>query len=250
MVTELSKDDLTQLKQFRLGDQIESSTLLPVDMFLNKEKLTDFLESLQIRVHAPDIQVAASMFAKRYGFFAVLTLYAMSVLDKRVNTALSNISLDMNDANDIWLPTFVLADYQTISPINRGKWREETVKQLFSEHIHIVINTLSKVTKISKLILWENIAIYIFWLYERLLHDKNLQTRSQVIREDFNFLLENDQGALFGPYNKNPISRFYHEKTYIPNKEAEIRLRTTCCLFYKTTENQDRCLTCPVTCVR
>jgi len=247
MVKLLSNDELEQLKQFRLSEHMENSEPLAVEMLLSKERLTDFLKDLQIRVHAPDSKVAASMFAKRYGFFAVLTLYAMSVFDKRVNTSLPNIFLDMNDANDIWLPKFMFGDYHTISPNHRGEWREETVRELFSENIDIVINNLSKVAKVSKIVLWENIAIYIFWLYERLLTDKKFQTRSQQIREDFDFLLKNDNGALFGTYNQNPISRYYHEKTYEPLKQAEIRIRSTCCLFFKTTKGHDRCLTCPVT---
>ena len=47
---------------------------------------------------------------------------------------------------------------------------KKRLKEFFSKNIHILIDQLSKVTKQSKLILWENIAIYIFWLYETVLH--------------------------------------------------------------------------------
>ena len=50
-----------------------------------------------------------------------------------------------------------------IAKENRYEWREKALKEFFSENAHILINQLSKVTKQSKLILWENIAIYRFW---------------------------------------------------------------------------------------
>ena len=85
-------------------------------------------------------------------------------------------------------------------------------------------------TKQSKLILWDNIAIYLFWLYETVL-PKNRRTQKYRIepKEDFDYLISEAPETLFGNEHTNPIKRYYHKKVYIEDLQEEVRVRTTCC---------------------
>lgn len=252
MTTVFQEDEIQQLKKFRLCEQSSPSDLsIAVSDLLDKEKLQNFLSKLQDTIDAPDKAVTASMFLKRYGFFAVLSLYSMTILDKQLNVSCENVSIETEFNNEIsvWLPNFRLTSLECDSPLeNRQQWRDKYLNSLFSEHIHLVIDVLSREAKISKFILWENIAIYIFWLYDMLLEDEQFNKHRATIEEDYKYIVETAKGNLFGPYNRNPITRYYTKKMYFPEHDKEIRVRKTCCFYYQTTSQSDHCLTCPIIC--
>ncbi|MDA6131078.1 ferric iron reductase, partial [Escherichia coli] len=87
----------------------------------------------------------------------------------------------------------------------REKWREDALRTLFNGHIFPVLNGIANEANVSKLILWENIAIYLFWLYEKILP---LETHSERAAEDFEFNLEKASGNLFGCEKTNPLKKF------------------------------------------
>jgi ferric iron reductase protein FhuF len=255
MVNHLQHDEVEQLKNYRLTEEAYPSDLsISVTELLNKIELNPFLQKLQDILTAPDLKVTASMIAKRYGFFAVLSLYSMTILNKRLNVKIENVSLENNEDKElsVWLPNFRLEDLEVLdTDLNREGWRDDYLGELFSEHIHELVLILSKETKITKLVLWENIAIYIFWLYDMLLEDERFSNIKDRIKEDYLYVVEKAPGHLFGPYNKNPLARYFTPKTYFPEHNKEIRVRKTCCFYYQTTVNQDdHCLTCPITCKR
>ncbi|MFT4412909.1 (2Fe-2S)-binding protein [Fredinandcohnia humi] len=246
--------EINQLKEFRYIDtKFPSELSIQVEDLLKEDRMKRYVANLQKKISAPDKRVAASMFMKRYGFFAVLNLYSMTILNKRLNTSLDNLSLETNDDEEeiwYWNPKFYLKDINTIpAPADtREKWREATIKAIFHDNIHDILEQLAHLTKLSKKVLWENIAIYIFWLYESLLSDPKFVDKISTIKEDFEFIVNQADGQLFGPLSFNPLTRFYRDKVYRPEYDQEIRTRTTCCLYYKITSAGDRCKTCPLNC--
>ncbi len=253
MINELQHDELEQLKNFRLTEEAYSSELsISVKELFKETELHQYLQKLEDVLHSPDHKVTASMFVKRYGFFAVLSLYSMTILNKGLNVSVDNLSLQNNEEKElsVWLPNFRLEDLEVSEPgPDRMSWRDDYLKRLFSEHIFEIVTVLAKETKISKLVLWENIAIYIFWLYDMLLEDERFSNIAGRIKEDYLYVVEKAPGHLFGPYNKNPLSRYFTQKTFFPEQDKEIRVRKTCCFYYQTTESQDdHCLTCPIIC--
>ncbi len=250
MLTRLVEEELKQLEQFRLGNKqtTECSEILSLQHLLVSEHLTSFLTTIEKKMSAPDLLVAGSMFSKRYGFFAALSLYAMSVLDKKLDTSVTNVSLDVSGDGEVWLPTFIFTNLEVLSAPaeNRATWRDDAIKAIFKENIFLIVNQLATVTKLSKHTIWENIAIYIFWFYERLLDDPELEEIRERIQEDFDYVVTKAEGELFGPYDKNPLGRFYHKKVYNPQIEQEVRVRSTCCLYYKTNAAEAKCNTCPL----
>jgi ferric iron reductase protein FhuF len=244
----ISEHEMKELQQFRLSTQRSDSQLsIRADRLLNKDVLVAYLEALQQKIAAPKVTTAASMFMKRYSFLVVMALYAMSIWDKRLNIHQENVWIETDDESEKWLPTFRLDKWEC-SPADsvRPMWRSETIRILFADHIYLLIEILSKTTKLSKLILWENVAIYVFWLYETLLEDEKFAGMREKLLEDFHFVVQEANGELFSRYRKNPLSRFWKEKTYSPIHQKQIRVRTTCCLYHQTTKDGSRCQTCPL----
>jgi ferric iron reductase protein FhuF len=247
IVMMLLESEIAQLKQFRFSTEATDSRLsIRLDELLHKDCLITYLEALMEKIHAPNKAVAASMLMKRYSFLVVMTLYAMSIWDKRLHIQQENVWLETDDESEKWLPTFRF-DKLECSPVDSDRqiWRSETIRILFANHINPLIEMLSKTTKLSKLTLWENVAIYVFWLYETLLEDEKFVQIREKLLEDFHFVIRGAEGDLFGCYHRNPLSRFWKEKTFSPEQQKEIRVRTTCCLYYQTTKDGARCRTCP-----
>ncbi|MEH7118576.1 siderophore-iron reductase FhuF [Neobacillus vireti] len=240
MVNKSRVDEKAQLQKYRLKPNLGKS--FHVIELLDDRFLQEFLKKLSDVMGAPNEKAAASMFIKRYAFVAVLSLYSMTVWNKRLDVSLPNIKMEMPEPGKDWLPSFSLVNetLQSWNGQDRTKWRKEMVNSLFAENIEILIQKLAKTTGISKLILWENIAVYLFWLYETEL--KNSKLTNGV--EDFTYLLFEAEGPLFGAYNLNPLHRYY--KINVVEWDNEVRIRNTCCFSYQLRAGK-RCKTCPCT---
>jgi siderophore-iron reductase FhuF len=204
----------------------------------------DFLKKLSAAIGAPSEKVAASILIKRYAFLAVMSLYAMTVWNKKLNLSLENVKMEFPEQGKEWLPTISFNDFtvQDRDGNNRFDWRVSVLKDLFANNIFPLISQLEKTVGISKLILWENIAVYLFWLYESELKDIN----NDNVAGDFLYLISEAEGRLFGCYNLNPLQKYFAEKTYLEEWDAEVRVRKTCCFTYQLPVGK-RCKTCPCT---
>jgi ferric iron reductase protein FhuF len=162
----------------------------------------------------------------------------MSVWNKRLVLSPERIWLETDDRVAMWMPMFRFEKLEAEECAScRSQWREETVRRLFAKHVFPLIAKLQKTTKISSYILWENIAIYIYWIYETLLNDETLAHIHPQLRDDFRFLVHEADGELFGTLRQNPLKRFW-------KGNAGVKQRTTCCLYYQT-EGGTHCQTCP-----
>lgn len=242
MANMLTEKELLILQKYRLTDSLANSFSI-VD--LQEEKfLRDFIKDLAASIGAPSEKTAASIFIKRYAFMAVISLYSMTVWNKKVNLSLENIEMEKVEKGKDWLPKFAFKDVklEDWNGVDRELWRKTILEALFAKNIFPIIDSLEKAFRISKLILWENIAVYIFWLYETEL--KNL--KNDTVVNDFRYLILEAEGRLFGSYNKNPLPKYYGEKTYLTEWDDEIRVRKTCCFSYQLPAGK-RCKTCPCT---
>lgn len=224
----------TNLQKYRLAPELKNS--FNIASLLDETFLKAFIVDLSNAIGAPSEKTAASIFVKRYAFIAVMSLYAMTAWNKKLNTALSNIDMESPEKGKDWLPSFSLTDTNGLAwnGNDRSEWRKEVLTDLFAKNIYPIIEKLEKMFGISRLILWENIAVYIFWLYETELKDLN----NENVLNDFVFLMLEAEGALFGRYKRNPLQKYYAEKV------EEVRMRKTCCFSYQLPAGK-RCKTCP-----
>ncbi|WP_226669383.1 IucA/IucC family C-terminal-domain containing protein [Metabacillus litoralis] len=246
-MAKLSKQEIESLKKYRLSCE-KAPQLLRISGqdFLTSDRFQELISSkeIQLKLNTTKHPVIGSMIMKRYAFLAALVLYAMSVFNKGINSSISNISLQTDEEDPIWLPSFYFDDLEvTIPEEDRDSWRSSVVETLFKYNIANVVSSIAKEAKISKTILWENTAIYIFWMYETLLQEAELEEETlKRIQDDFDFVVQKAPAELFGVKGNHPILPYYHQK------QEETRKRSTCCLFYFTSKNGDRCKTCPIEC--
>lgn len=233
----LKENDLSVLRKYRLIS--ETGRSFNVAKLMDKPFALQFMRNLSYSIGSPSERAAASIFIKRYAFVAVISLFAMTTANKKLDLSLDNIEMEEAERGKDWLPMISLKN-PTIEEWNgedRDEWRKSVYRDLFANNIYPLIEHFEKTFKVSKLILWENIAVYLFWLYETELKELNHPN----VHSDFNFLIKEAEGNLFGHYHLNPIQKYYSVKHFQDN----IRLRKTCCFTYQL--GSKRCKTCPCT---
>lgn len=250
MLDVLTKDEILELEQFRLTTEEKLSELsVPLNELLDENVMLEYMEKIGKSIGSPNLKVTASIFTKRYAFLAVIYLYAITAWNKKLNVSLDKISIQSEMGKEQWLPKFNFQDL-TIDVVenNRNEWRLKALREFFSENVFVLIDQLAKVTRQSKHIIWENFAIYIFWLYESVFpknEDREIRTRA---KEDFYYLVYEAPGNVFGMNQENPIKKYNHDKRYIEHLQEEVRIRTTCCFSYLLEGASKRCKTCPQNC--
>ncbi|WP_338450712.1 (2Fe-2S)-binding protein [Niallia oryzisoli] len=245
----LNRAEIEELLQFRLTTEKNASDQsIRLNELFDDHVLLKYLEQAGTCIGSPDVKVTASLFVKRYAILAVISLYAMTSWNKKINMSFQNISLQTEEGDRNWLPRFYFHQMSVETACtDRIRFREDVMKEVFL-YIYAIITQISKVTKQSKQILWENISVYLFWLYEKVLtkiDDKEIEKR---VSEDYYYLINEAPGSLFGDCRENPLKKFYGNKKYEDQNQAEIRIRTTCCLYYRLEGSPKRCNTCPHFC--
>lgn len=245
-MAELTKEEKQILEKYRLClHEISPNVMVKGSELLKEDQLIRlFNEDLQIKYNTDKHQVLGSMLLKSYAFLGALVLYSMSIFNKGINSSIENLSLYTKEDDPFWLPSFRFTNTEVTTPAsNRNEWRDEVLGALFKQNIARMITTISKVSRVAKVILWENVAVYIFWMYESTLEDPDLAEETKArIQEDFLYVVFEAAPHLFGVKAKNPLTPFLNEK------QNNVRKRSTCCLFYLTSKNNDRCSTCPIEC--
>ena len=107
MYKDLQIDEIEQLKRFRFSTKGRFSDLsFPLNQVSDDQALLQYLEKVGAHIGSPNLKVTASVFVKRYAFVAVIYLYGISAWNKKLDASLTNISLQTEKTDDLWLPTF------------------------------------------------------------------------------------------------------------------------------------------------
>ncbi|MGD6832468.1 IucA/IucC family C-terminal-domain containing protein [Sutcliffiella halmapala] len=220
----------------------------------NSVKLSSLLEEGAVHLYLDTIRenlgtdkndVAASLMMKRLGFLAVNCFMSMSAFNKTLQIDPENIWLDSFYDKGTWLPKIRFTELEVEEAPSKGRsdWRTRHLSSLFQGLFVPLIEQVAKEAKISRQTLWENVMVYVYWLYETVLPKLDV---TEHATEDFQALLD-APASLFG-MNRNPGATFYSEKVYVEKHQAKIRVRKTCCFYYQTNTSGARCSTCPLEC--
>ncbi|MBY0090434.1 IucA/IucC family C-terminal-domain containing protein [Priestia megaterium] len=248
----LNKKEQSELaEKFRCTFEDNSLYRLSPSSCMDESTLRVELLWIQQTMEVANLRAAASMLAKRYSFVAVAALYSFIVFQKKINASTKNVSLHTEDAETMWLPKVFISEIETIEVTedNRKILLDELLDELFAHQIEPIWSALRKVTKISKLTLWENVAVYIHWLYDLLLANEEID--NVEVQKVLRYVLEEAEGHQFGSYHHNPLARYSSLPQYVEKVEKqkqEVRVRQTCCLSYQTGAKETYCRTCPVIC--
>ena len=236
-------------KHFRLTTNISSDRVysIPAIDLLNEAKCLAYLNRITGVFQSPSKIVTASQFAKRYSFLTIASsLYAMTMFNKGLNLSVENSHIESIYQDKTWLPKVRLTDWHVTQPTDgdRHEWRDQVIKNVFASNIAKTWRSLSKAVNIPITILWENTAIYVYWLYEKRMGEGVSQIQKSSIEEDFQYLLSGAPACLFGEM-ENPLKKYNSPKCTLSTSDQPIRLRKTCCYYYKISSNENYCSTCP-----
>ncbi|HWO77129.1 MAG TPA: IucA/IucC family C-terminal-domain containing protein [Bacillus sp. (in: firmicutes)] len=247
----LTEEELEELSRFRLIPEPKQVDLrFSAEDIMNEHTIRPILKKIKERIEAPNFLVTASILMKRYAFLPVIYLYAFTKWDKILMIDPKHIYIEDAEKNGIWLPEFRFESIhiKTFPADSRELYRKEAFTELFRNHIYKVITILHQETKVSKIVLWENMSVYLFWMYELLMEEE--PDVSEQAYSDYQYIFQQAEGAVFGAYKKNPLTSFNSEKVRIEEYDAMIRIRKTCCYSYMLLKDSEsaHCKTCPVKC--
>ncbi|MGN7759881.1 IucA/IucC family C-terminal-domain containing protein [Paenibacillus sp. 22594] len=243
----LSQEEWSELSQyFGLRKQARPCSAYSVNALALKDAKTcsAYLDRLNVLLPSPTRAVAASQFVKRYAFLsAAPLLYTMTVYNKGLDFSSGNCWLAAPPGRS-WLEYVSLTDANATIPGAEGRqvWRETVLQTLFARNLGRLIQVMSRVAHVPKAILWENVAVRVFSLYEKrigLLGDQHEQARA-----DFQYLVHQAPGALFGE-KQNPLDRFYSRPSSPSLPDSPLRIRKTCCFYYEISSTAEYCDNCP-----
>lgn len=251
VLTSLCKVEMDYLmRYFRLSQQItltEELSISSIDL-LDEEKCLDFMWKLKEKLQAPSCIVAASQFSKRYSFLTMVpSLYAMTMFNKGLDLTIENCHIQSCYQKETWLPHLYLNDMSVAetTDLNRKHWRDQVINSIFANNISKVWHSIVRAVNIPISVLWENTAIYVYWLYEKRINEEASEIQHARIHKDFQYLLHEAKGSLFGQ-TENPLQLFHHKHQSLLTSEQPVRIRKTCCLNYQVATGQKKfCSTCP-----
>lgn len=226
---------------------------IPAAAFLEASTLLSVLEAVAAQWRAPDICVAASLWNKHYnaavvsGVLAAMTLGGIGLDGSIANTS---IMLDhglpkallLHDARGyVYQPR--LASALTASSCGRRvaalpELHAAVIATTFEQHIRPVIEQLHALTRLSRQILWGNVANLCADLYDRLALEPAL---AAIAHTDRALLLERD--ACPGLNGANPmLGTVCYERSA---GAVMSRVRQRCCLRYRLPEGTSCQKVCP-----
>ncbi|UCZ53753.1 (2Fe-2S)-binding protein [Bacillus shivajii] len=247
----LKQEELDFLQQYLRVTTMPSEDRrysLPALDLLDLRKLERYLDELTSTLQSPSIKVTASQFCKRYAFMMVApSLFVMTRYGKALNVRIDNCNLESCFQDGIWIPKLRLNDFH-VSPIEQEQiQRDQVIQTIFSENISKVWEALSTVTRVPMSVLWENTAVYVYWLYESFLNNavKLCGEKECQVENDFAYLLNKAPAELFGQAD-NPLYKYYGPKTAGGSTGESVRMRKTCCYYYQVSSPKTYCTTCPI----
>lgn len=228
-------------------DQNNEPLAIDSNKLLEAVHCLETLQKIRPALGSPNMRVTASLVIKRVAFLTLApALYALSCFDKGLDMSLGNSVFEYSLENKLWLSKMPLKNTDTlIWREDRHHWRETVLTQVFAGHLTLLVERFHTLTKVPKRILWENIAVRVFSIYERrILPGIPEEIRAQV-NEDYAFIVDRKNRAIFG-LSENPLAAFHTEQRNTRLSNDPVRIRRTCCYYYKATEPSQYCSTCPL----
>ena len=243
----LTPDERSYLyRYFRLRTCAEADIRnVTAHSLLDTDTCRGMLTTMMPLIGAPDLSITASLFVKRLAFLITgNVLYAMSVFDKGLILSLSNSRLEYAHDNGLWTSSLPADMTESVAPDDgRDRWREVIVGALFKDFLSPLLDALSRVSALPVQILWENVSVRVYSLYQGRMDclDPQQEQRRQA---DYGWLLNQADASVFGlPWN--PLKRFNRPLKQTANGE-KVRFRRTCCFYYKASSPVEYCHNCPL----
>ncbi|MNZ67979.1 Ferric iron reductase FhuF-like transporter [compost metagenome] len=241
-------DVLTKNFRLTIDPLSEGRQSVAASQLLDESGCSAYLEWLSGILNSPSAMITASQFAKRYAFLtAAPVLYAMTLYNKGLNLSIDNCHIESIEGAASWQSNIRLSDARVTSPETREQryaWRDDVISNLFAGNLAKIWRSMSRAANVPMAIMWENTAVRVYSLYEKKIVAGASAEEKLRIQEDFDYLLHKAPAVLYGD-TRNPIARFYVPSPKAAASNPSVRVRKTCCYYYKVSSPEEYCTTCP-----
>lgn len=245
MSTQLSSIDQANLEDtFRIRfEKNQEDQAVAISDLLDENHLYSYLNQINEFLQADQMMVVGSQLIKRLtNLLLVPQLYSLAVYNKQLDL-FEGSSIVTAMKNKKWMPILKVGGHRAIQVKNRSErnaYLEENIHQI-SQFVKVI----HQVAKVPTPLLWENVAVYVYKLYESKVKEAGLNLYEQKEAwNDFAYLLQLDPEIFQERFNFNPLQRFYTNKIEVEGKEQPVRVRRTCCFNYETSAGK-YCKGCP-----
>ncbi|MDQ0418116.1 ferric iron reductase protein FhuF [Croceifilum oryzae] len=214
----------------------------PLSDLLEENPREQVLRQIKDLLGTANLSVASSMLVKRISFAFLIPLTLFSLYQKRVVGSAWNVALlTPPESDSLWIPSIVmdLSEMKEIHPEERSSERTELFRWMFQQHFAPWTNGIRSSVNISEMTLWENVYVYIKWMYQTMVTEVSSIELKRQIEEDYQALIL-DPTLSLDQKGTNPFVVF-SQPEFAHN-------RKTCCLAYLTSLRPKHCKTCPVNC--
>ncbi|WP_261130056.1 siderophore-iron reductase FhuF [Bacillus sp. Marseille-Q3570] len=233
-------------ENYRLASEYSSDvqSFSSEDLF-TVSKTEKFLDEIRELLGAPNNRVTASQFSKKYAFLLTAPFFSsLTMFNQLLDVRPDNCRVQPDSEHGMMRPVLYLHDTNTRDiGIHREQELYIGLETIFRDHLTPVWGRLTELTSIPSPILWENTAVYLFWLYETSFLNHPDLVSAERIAEDLDMILEAPAGC-FG-LNENPLKKFRHAKQTLLKSDPPVRVRKTCCLYYEVNPERIFCKNCP-----
>jgi ferric iron reductase protein FhuF len=235
----LSLNEQENLKKFRVYFHKEHPQgARSLHQFMNTSEVTLFLKDGQNEIGSSLPKVTASLISKRLAFIAVAHLYTMTVYNASLSSEPQDWMIISKKKNDLWIPHFYLKEdkVERLSG-DRDSWKTAVVQKWINQLIFPAVHSLCNATGLSKKTLWENIRIYIDWLYLDVLSEIEDESNRKIVQEDYRWLTDPTKEFLKCSEEGNP---------FVACHNLQKGQRETCCLSHLLDRGAKKCNNCPL----
>lgn len=220
----------------------------PLRDLLEEKPRVEALRQIKSLLGTANLSVASSMLVKRISFAILIPLVLFSLFQKRIGSPTWNVALlTPSEVDTLWIPNIAmdLSGMKEVDPVMRSQERTNLFRWMFQQHVSHWIQGIRSSVNISEITLWENIYIYIRWMYQTMMDEAHSQSVKDQIEEDY-LALVTDVELPLTLQGRNPFISF--SQAALRRPEGAPLTRQTCCLAYLTSSTPQHCKSCPANC--
>ena len=212
---------------------------------LHPAEMDRFIRTYMPLIKTDDPAVAGTFFCGWFRSVCLVQQYVVSVHDTSLDLSLSNLTVHLYPKNDRYGFAFRCNEMREFQapPVLRKTWLKEVFTALYRDQVRPLVESVSRSTRANTGLLWGQFATGFHYYLNVFAERVGDGFRRRQIAEDYRFLREQLDGAVFGR-KKNPfdVNVRYVDNPWEPGKP--LPMKATCCMYYRT-EGGDFCYTCP-----
>ncbi|NDI36036.1 IucA/IucC family C-terminal-domain containing protein [Chengkuizengella sediminis] len=210
---------------------------------VDEKRLKTWLVRFAEQIKTENLAASASIFSKYYAHMMCAIPFIMSFYRFPISADLKNITIYYSDKNTPYIYIDPSAWLETSK--NTTTDRDKILSCLFINNFQPFFVLLNRITNLKTSILWENVLVYIDFMYKEGFKMVENDSARNLIEQDYLYLTQYAKPALFGLHSTNPLS-IEGKMIDHPEQEGEtFRIRKTCCLKHHTMD-RTHCRNCPI----